>query len=331
MLVRWVVRATVVIALLSWSACARPERLPALQVDVVLAVQRDGSLLVEETLRVRIDRPISTFRRASPRFRHAGIDQVRATLDGKDVAHLQGPTQCSWRDGQLDVVWTFPAMTGEHTFGVTYRAISVVEVSGIRGRVSWMAMPADRSFDIGTMNVSLALPQGVVQIGDPWVMEAGWTVAREPIGMRATRASVPPDEGVHVGAEFTIDTLDLPQPAWQYDQARAEEFKLAFLSGGAFLLVVAAGIVVMIRLRLSGIEPGPVRESERTTTVQGLRTTAIVTMAAGVGGWFLVQVTLGTFGPWPYALPICTILSGVVFLIAARGLSARTTSTGSVQ
>lgn len=301
-----VVLATIVA--LAGASCSREKSRPSADVDVVLAVQRDGSLLVEETLRVRIDQPISTFRRASPTFRHDGIDEVRATLDGRDVPRQQGP----------EVVWTFPAMAGEHTFGVTYRAMSVVEVSGIRGRVSWMAMPPERGFDIGTMHVSLALPQGVVQIGDPWVMEAGWTVAREPLGMRATRTGVPHGEGVHVGAEFTIDTFRLPQPGWQYAQDRAEEFKLAFLSAGVFLLVVAAGIVVMIRLRLSGIEPGPGREAERATTAQGLRITAIVTIVAGLAGWFLVQLTLGTYGPWPYALPICTILSGAVFLVEAR-------------
>ena len=325
MLARQVLPAIVLatIVALAGGACAREKAPPASAVDVVLAAQRDGSLLVEETIRVRIDQPISTFRRASPTFRHDGIDEVRATLDGRDVPHQQGPTHYSWRDDEFEVVWTFPAMTGEHTFGVTYRAMGVVEVSGIRGRVSWIAMPPNRGFDIATMNVSLALPQGVVQIGDPWVMEAGWTVAREPLGMRATRTGVPAGEGVHVGAEFTIDTLNLPQPGWQYHQARAEEFKLAFLSAGLFLLVVAAGIVVMIRLRLSGIEPGPARETERATTAQGLRITAIVTIAAGAAGWFLVQVTLGTFGPWPYSLPICTILSGAVFLFDARRLSGR--------
>jgi hypothetical protein len=186
-----------------------------------------------------------------------------------------------------------------------------------------MAMPPHRSFDIGSMTVSLALPERVVQIGDPWVMEAGWAVTREPLGMRATRTNVSSDEGVNLGAEFTIDTLNLPQPAWQYHEARADEFKLAFLSGGAFLLVVAAGIVVMIRLRLAGIEPGPVRETERATTAQGLRITAIVTVIAGVIGWFLVRQTLGTYGPWPYALPVCTLLSGAVFLVDAWRLSGR--------
>jgi hypothetical protein len=104
-------------------------------------------------------------------------------------------------------------------------------------------------------------------------------------------------------------------------RARADEFKLAFLSGGAFLLVVAAGIVAMIRLRLAGIEPGPERQPESAATAKGLRITAIVTMIAGVIGWFLVQQTLGSYGPWPYALPVCMLLSGALFLADAWRLA----------
>ena len=327
MLERQGIRAVVLAAFvaLTVTACS-PETGPAASVvDVALTVARDGSLQVQETIRLQIDQPITSFRRASPALHHDAITNVRATLDGADVAESTAATRVkSVAEDRLDVTWTFPSMTGSHTFGLTYHAAGAVHVSGIRGRVSWMAMPPDRSFDIGNMNVSLALPERVIQIGDPWVMEAGWAVTREPLGMRATRTSVPAGEGVHIGAEFTIDTLSLPQPAWQYHEARANEFKLAFLSAGVFLLVVAAGIVVMIRLRLAGIEPGPARASERTTAAQGLRITAIVTVAAGVFGWLLVQQTLGTFGPWPYALPGCTILSGAVFLVAARRLSGRT-------
>lgn len=304
------------------AACSREKAPAATLVDVALTVARDGSLQVQETIRLQIDQPITSFRRASPALHHDGISDVRATLDGVDVAQSSGSISVrSAGQDHLDVRWTFPPLTGSHTFGLTYRAAGGVAVSGIRGTVSWMAMPAERNLDIGTMNVSIALPEGVVQIGDPWVMEAGWAVSREPLGMRATRTDVPAGEGVHVGSEFTIDTLKLPQPDWQYHEARSDEFRLAFLSGGVFLLVVAAGIVVMIRLRLAGIEPGSARAVEQSATARGLRITAIVTMAAGVAGWFLVQQTLGTYGPWPYALPICTLLSGAVFLVDASRLA----------
>jgi hypothetical protein len=317
------VRAVVLAAVVAFAGagCARDTAPDATLVDLTLSVGRDGSLQVQETIRLQIDRPIASFRRVSPAVGHDGISDVRATLDGAEVpAGNASTTVTSAANDHLDVTWTFRAMTGPHTFGLSYRALGAVHVSGIRGRVSWMAMPPDRSFDIRSMNVNLALPEGVVQIGDPWVMEAGWAVTREPLGMRASRSSIPAREGVHVGAEFTVDTLKLPEPVWQYHEERAEEFKPAFLSGGGFLLVVAAGIVGMIRLRLAAIEAGPAREIERETTARGLRVTATVTIITGVIGWVVVRQTLGTYGPWPYFLPACTVLSGVIFLVDARRL-----------
>jgi hypothetical protein len=309
------------IAAVTAAACARAQWPAARQVDVTLAVARDGSLQVQETIRLQIDQPISSFRRVSRAVHHDGISEVRATLDGVGVPEDKAPARItSAAHDHLDVTWTFPPITGLHTFGLSYRAVGAVHVSGIWGRVSWMAMPPDRDFDIGAMNVTLALPDGVVQIGDPWVMEAGWAVSRNPLGMRASRTSVPAGEPVNVGAEFTIDTLGLPQPAWQYHDARAEEFKLAFLSAGGFLLVVAAGIAIMIRARLAGLEPPSARETEQATTARGLRITGFVTLAAGVIGWFLVRQLLGTFGPWPYAMPVCTLLAGALFLVHATRL-----------
>jgi len=310
-------RAAVLAALVAFTfaACAPDKGAAATAVDVTLTVARDGSLEVHESIRLQIDQPVTSFRRVSAAVNHDGISDVRAMMDGAEVPASAASTRVqSAAQDHLDVTWTFPPTTGNHTFGLTYRAANAVHVSGIRGRVAWMAMPPDRSFDIGAMTVSLTLPERVVQLGDPWVMEAGWSVSREPAGMRASRTNIAVGEGVHVGAEFTIDTLKLPRPAWQYHETRAEEFKPAFLSAGAFLLVVAAGIVVMIRLRLGAIEAGSGRDAERSVAAQGLRITAIVTVLTGVAGWFVVQKTLGTYGPWPYALPICTVLSGAIFL-----------------
>jgi len=325
MRVRQAVQAVVVVVTLAATggACA-PAAGPPTEVDVALAVAADGSLQVQETIRVSIEQPITTFRRTSPAFHHDGLSDIRATLDGAGVPQGAGTghVQIAAQD-HLDVTWTFPQMSGQHTFGLVYRAANVVRVSGIRGRVSWLAMPPHRGSNIGRMNVALVLPEDVVQLDDPWVMEAGWAVTREPRGMRATRTNVPSRDGVHVGAEFTIDTLKLAQPAWQYHEDRAEEFKLAFLSAGAFLLVVAGGIIGMIRVRLAAIEPGPLRDLERLATARGLRITAVVTIMTGALGWFLVRATLGTFGPWPYALPVCTLLSGVAFRVDAWLLARR--------
>ena len=152
-------------------------------------------------------------------------------------------------------------------------------------------------------------------------MEAGWAVTREPRGLRATRTGIAAAESVTAGAEFTIDTLKLGEPAWQYHAKRAGEFMPAFVSAGLFLLVVAAGILMMIRVRLGGLEPGTSADRERLGVARGLRISGWVTLVAGALGWPLVNVALDTYGSSPLALPICTVLSGALFLWYARRLS----------
>lgn len=323
----WGRSAALVTVVFLGASCAGVQYPAATRVNVSLALQPDGSLLVQETLEINATTPLSSFRRVSPGLHHDGISDVQATLDGASVPQGVGATrvEVAGRD-RLDVTWHFPAMQNSHVLGLSYRAANVVWVSGIRGRVNWQAMPPDRGFDIGAMTVALALPRNVIQLDDPWVMEAGWDVAREQLGMRAQRQNVAAGESVTVGIEFTIDTLSLAQPAWQFHALRAHEFRIAFLSGGLFLLIVAAGIVVMIELRLKGIEPGAAFESERRVIVRGLRVSGVVTLIAGAIGWFLVRMTLSTYGPSPYALPACTLISGLLFLIAAQRLTRRATS-----
>ena len=276
---------------------------------------------MRETFRVRFDTPHVSFHRSAPAVGHDGISEVRGTLDDVELPQGAGDKRIESRsDNGLDVTWHFPSLTGEHTLGLTYRAANGVHVSGIRGRVSWLALPPRHGFAIDAMTISLTLPDGAVHLEDPWVNESGWTVTREMLGMRAEKNGVTPAESVTAGAEFTIDGFGLAQPAWQYHVQRAREFMPAFLSAGTFLLVVAAGILVMVRVRLAALEP-VVAERERAGAVRGLRVSGWVTLAAGALGWPVVAATLGTFGSWPYALPLCTIGAGLLFLWDARRLS----------
>jgi hypothetical protein len=121
------------IVALAAAACSREKGPAATAVDVVLTVARDGSLEVRETIRLQIDRPITSFRRTSPAGSHDGISNVRATLDDVVVPESDARTGVtSAAQDHLDVTWTFPPTTGSHTFGLTYRAAGVVGVSGIR-------------------------------------------------------------------------------------------------------------------------------------------------------------------------------------------------------
>ena len=80
---------------------------------------------------------------------------------------------------------------------------------------------------------------------------AGWHVDRLAAGrLRATCDERPAAEpGRCSGARSAIDTLPLPEPAGSIDDARSASSRPRFSPRGAFILVVAAGILSAIRLR----------------------------------------------------------------------------------
>jgi hypothetical protein len=245
-------RAALLILLLS-TACG-PGRAPVVvdRMDVTLTVLIDGSVQADERLSTHVDGArVSTIRRRTPVFQHDGVFDVSATMDGKSVARGSGPGHVQIGNGpDLDVRWTFdPAAGGAHVFGLTYRAANAVGLNDVRGSLAWLVLPARRDFEVGQMSVTLTLPDSAVLLADPWVEEPGWTVTRLPHGMRAERTNVPRGAGATVGVEFSTDGLAASTPRWQSDFDLREQFIPAFISAGLFILVVAAGILWMLRLK----------------------------------------------------------------------------------
>ncbi len=115
--------------------------------------------------------------------------------------------------------------------------------------MSWLVLPATRDFDVSFASVSLTLPDTAVLLQDPWVEEPGWEVARQAHGMTAQHSRVARSESATVGVEFTIDRMAAAIPQWQSDRDLAAEFVPAFISGGVFILVIAAGALWMLRFK----------------------------------------------------------------------------------
>jgi hypothetical protein len=172
-------------------------------------------------------------------------------MDGAAFPPGDGPGRAQiGRGPALDVRWTFPAASdASHLFILRYRAANAVEVSGIRGTSSWRLLPGRRNFDVEAASATLTLPESVALLGDPWVEEAGWAVTREPRGLTAAKSPVVRGESATLGVSFTIDTLAVAEPLWQFQRGRAREFAPAFVAAGLFLVVVAFGVVGMVRLK----------------------------------------------------------------------------------
>lgn len=222
------------------------------RMDVALTVLVDGSIQVEERMAARFGTsPVSTFRRRTPVWRHDGVFDVSAAMDGASFTPGRGAGHLQVGKGpDLDVQWTFaPASDSLHTFVLDYRAANAVAISGIRGTVSWLVLPARRAFEVSAAGVTLTLPDAAVLLQDPWVEEAGWQVARLPHGLTAKRAAVPSAESETVGIEFTVDRMAVSTPQWQSDEEFLAEFIPAFVAAAVFILIVAVGAVWMVRFK----------------------------------------------------------------------------------
>jgi hypothetical protein len=214
------------------------------QYESTLSVQADGSLLGQDRFVVHLGAsPVTEFRWQVPTWRHDGVSVIAASMDGASARYDTG------RGRDFDVRWRFPPATGSHVFGLSYRALNVIHLSGSRAQVSWRAIPAGRRPDVRSTHIRLAVPDFAVLLDDPWVDEAGWTVTREPHGLTASRASVPAGESATVGIDFSADRLTASIPDWQTHGELAEEFVPAFISAAIFILIVAAGAIWMVWLR----------------------------------------------------------------------------------
>jgi hypothetical protein len=227
------------------------------------------------------DAPVTEFRRRLPVWRHDGVSHVSATIDGAPATAGEGEGHVSIAPGPaLDVTWTFAAASRRtHAFMLSYRAANVVEISGIRGLVSWRALASHRDFDVGAATIALHLPETAIFLQDPWVDEPGWTVTRGPHESLATRASVPRDEAATVGAEFTIDGMRPSMPQWQTDRAFTEEFVPAFIAAALFILVTGAGILVMLRVKHPPWRAAPAAGAPETAAADALSVTPAMRLA----------------------------------------------------
>lgn len=251
------------------------------RLDLALAVRADGSLRVDERLTVHFgDASFSHFRLEAPVWRHDGIADVVAAMDGKAFAPGDGPGHVRIASGPaLDVDWMFdPIVYETHTFTLSYTATNVVNLSGIRGLVSWLALPPGRSWDVTAASISLDLPESAILLQDPWVEELGWTVTRLPHGLTATRSNVKSFESATVGVEFTIDGMRPSMPQWQADRAFTEEFVPAFIAAALFILVTGAGILAMLRVKHPAWR-NPVAGATETAAADALSVTPAMRLA----------------------------------------------------
>jgi len=298
-------------------------------VSIEAVVRETGAADVRETQTVTFaSASATTFERTvaldyadRASFVSASIDGRAVTVDatGTDRLSVSG-------SAPLRVVWTFaPGANARHVFELRYVAEGAVALQGARGAMALGVIPERRGTAIDQASVSFTLADGLHLFDGSGVAEAGWTLERTVNGIAGTKRALAPDEGVTLMAQTSADPAVLRQPQWQQDADWIEQFSLAFVAGGAFVLTVGIGILVIIRMRYprrgsarAATEPNDEEPGERDLVRRGL----------WVGGWASVALaaicavvvvwTLPHAGLWPQAMPLAILLVGLLFAAVSR-------------
>jgi hypothetical protein len=235
---------------------------------------------------------------ALPREHHDGLSGVQPS-PGAAVDPGASPS----------VTWTPPASaSGPQTFSVSYVASRAFALGPGRARLAWPILPRGHGWRIREASVAITTPPGVTPVSPAGVAEPGWEVAERPDGLEARKAGVAPGETATLILEFSRDDLSPPEPAWQFLSQRAEEFKPAFASAAAFILVVGLAVLGMLRVF--------VPDQARAQAARGLRVSGLVFLVLGPLLAVLVRLTLHTFGPWAQSVPAAIAAVGLLFLAA---------------
>lgn len=326
-------RVTVVVGWLGLAvlACrpAAPVDLNVERIAIDAVVRETGSVEVHETQTVTFTKASeTTFERIVALDYADRASFVSAAIDGRAAAvDATGADRLSVSGGApLRVRWTFvPGASARHVFDLRYVAEGAVALQGVRGAMALGVIPPRRGTAIDLATVSFTLADGLHLLDGSGVAEAGWTLERLPNGIAGTKRGLTPDEGVTLMAQTSGDPAVMRQPQWQQDADWIEQFWLAFVAGGVFVLTVGIGILMIIRMRYPRLgsvratrEPNDEQPGEREFVRRGLRVGGWASVVLAVGCAVVVAWTLPHAGLWPQAVPLAILLVGLLFAAVSR-------------
>mgnify|MGYP001598870339 FL=1 len=292
--------------------------------DVDLTVEANHDVLAREDLTIRLDAGATRFERRVSNAQADGLTFVSAAADGRPVTPGDGTLSLSEANGAVDATWQFDPSSGQsHAVTLVYRATGTLAVSDQRGRLQWPAVPAARTYAVGSSRVTLHVVEGVLLFHPSGMAERGWMVTRTPDGIQAVRDGIAADEHGTVLAEVSIPET-LPEPRWQFNGDRQREFIPAFVSAALFIIVCGLGAVWMIRLqhprrnRTKGSSDSGTSAEDWADMLRGLHRAAIICVVVGVATGLAMWLWMARFGPWQFAVPASIVLVAIALEAGAR-------------
>lgn len=245
------------VALLFSVAAQSDKSYSADRFDVDVAVQRDGSLLVEETVTFRfVGGPFSFVFRELPTDHSDGISDIVASVDGVPWPSGTGPGQVEIADGNpIVVTWHLsPTSDAVHDFTLFYRVLGVVRRGEEAERLDWQALPDEYEYDIASSRVTVTYPPDMVRQGEAEVLAGKADVATAGDGQVVfTQGNLSSGDPLVVRLTFAPGTFDGPPPAWQAQLERQNRWSWAWIAAAVAALL--GGMIAIFAGARTGNRP----------------------------------------------------------------------------
>lgn len=308
-----------VAAALVAAGCSAPPAMVGVveSMDVHVTVRPDGGLDVREVMWVApTDRRVELTRVVGSPYADAVTFRAPSTDSGVvESVEEQGETRfvAEWRR-DTDVTTTV---------GLNYEVLSAVGVRRPRGHLEWPVLEAGRGFDVGSVSITLDVPDGAHIYDGTGMAEAGWIVEVASGRITARREHVAADESATLLAVFDVDRSRVRQGAWEWNLDRQEQYRFALIAAGLFILVIGAGILAQLRVQYPPVKADSADDArlafraDRQMLFRGLRLSAVVGLVVAAMSAFAAHQWLSGLGPALQLIPGSMAFVSVLFLLAA--------------
>ena len=292
--------------------------------DVRAVVRPDGGLDVQETLRLTPDGGGLRLHRIIHSPYADGVEYRSASIDGQPLEPGAGGFIVHDDGGRMVVDWQRdPAEGPATTVVLEYSLASAVAVRHPRGHLEWPVLTAARGFDVGVVSLLLDVPDGAFIYDGTGMGEAGWTVDVTDGRVTAHRDGVAATDAATLIAVFDVDRSRVRQGEWEWNLDQQEQYRLALVAAGLFILVVGAGILGQLRFQYSPVPADAPAEAQRASQAdrqmltRGLRVSALVGLALALVSALVAARWLPGLGPMLQSIPASIAVVSLWFLIAS--------------
>ncbi|MFG6098890.1 DUF2207 domain-containing protein [Leptothoe sp. ISB3NOV94-8A] len=219
-------------------------------IDVDMALEADGDLLVTETQKYVFTQPHS-----NERYRYIPLEGIDSITDVAVYENNEPLTvQTGRRNNDYWIRWQHSLNApAAHTFVLQYRVVGGIQVKGNRSQLYWNALFPERSAPINRGNVTLHVPE---VLADQVNSFQGEGVASRDRKLNlttyefVTSGPLAPQQFLNIRLEFPTSALNIPQAQTDYWSIKQSSWAPFFSWAVPAIFVLGVfGSIVAIRKR----------------------------------------------------------------------------------